>query len=80
MLEDCENGIGPVDHVKVVGWMPVEPLVTLKTRPEKNLIGILVCLKTGRSPLVTLAVNLGVPMAGKEGGKVLPLKKLSKAS
>jgi len=33
VLEDCENGIGPVDHVEVVGWVPVEPLVALKTRP-----------------------------------------------
>ena len=40
MLEDCENGIGPVDHVEVVGGVPREPRVALKTRPEQSFIGI----------------------------------------
>ena len=47
MLEDCENGIGPVDHVEVACGMPVEPLVALKTRPEQNFIGIRVSLEHG---------------------------------
>ena len=50
--------------------MPVEPLVALKTRPEQNW----------NMGVVSNSVNLGVSMAGKEGGKVLPLKKLSKVS
>ena len=41
-------------------------------RPDLSRIGI-----WGR---VSNSVNLGVSMAGKEGGKVLPLKKLSKVS
>ena len=45
MLEDCENGIGPVDHVEVARGMPVEPLVALKTRPEQNFNGIWVLSK-----------------------------------
>ena len=40
MLEDCENGVGPVDHVEVVGGVPREPRVALKTRPEQSFIGI----------------------------------------
>ena len=35
-LQDCENGIRPVDHVEVARRVPREPRVALKTRPVES--------------------------------------------
>ena len=85
MLEDCENGVGPVDHVEVVGGVPREPRVALNTRPEQSFIGIWameyrIWVSNRSLSNMVSRVNLDVSMAGKEDGKVLPLKKLSKVS